>query len=174
MHVVAQLIRAAEGVHLVRINVIRLAAAGDLALAIADQNHRGVAVRVGLNAIFAGGINGEGEIRSIDFVGVIRIVAPDVNFNSALGELDLNRAVIEIQNGDTGLTPETDGGAANVQFAARIFVGPEIVSGGEWTIGIRGNPFLLIVTAGLVGNRALNEIEASYAGRRIILSGSRA
>jgi hypothetical protein len=77
--------------------------------------------------------------------------------------------VIEIQNRDAGLAPETDSRAADVQLTAGIFFGPEIVSGGEWAIGIRGNPFLFVVTAGLVGDRTLDEIEAGYAGRRIIL-----
>ena len=88
-----------------------------------------------------------------------------VDFDGALGELQLNGAVVEIQEGDAGLAGETNGGGADVNFAAGILVGPEIVAGGQGAIGVGLDP--VIFTGRLKGNGALQEIQARDASGRV-------
>jgi hypothetical protein len=62
---------------------------------------------------------------------------------------------------------DANSSAADVEFAARILIGPQLVASGEWTIGIGFHPIL--GAGGLKGNRALYEIQARDAARRIVV-----
>jgi hypothetical protein len=84
-----------------------------------------------------------------------------VDFDGALRELQLHCAIVQIQKGNARLAGEANAGGADVNFAARIFVGPEVITSGERPIDISLEPILF--AGGLKGDGALNVIQARDA-----------
>ena len=86
-----------------------------------------------------------------------------MNVHRTLRQLNLHGAIVEIQERDARLAADANGRAADVQFAAGISVGPEIVARRERAVGIRLHPIRF--AARLEGNRSLNVVEARHSSR---------
>ena len=168
LRVVSELIGAGEQVLLPGGEIVSFTAAGYLAFTFANDDDGGIAVRIGLDAIFTGSGESERQIGRVYFESVARFEMAEVDFDGALGQLQLHRAIVEIEKRNAGLTGKANGGRANVNFATRIFVGPEIVASGQRTIGISFDP--IVFTRGLERDGTLYVIQARYASGRIALN----
>ncbi len=73
----------------------------------------------------------------------------------------------EIKKSQTRLRPQPDGSGTDLNFRARVLVHPQIVARGQRTVRHRFQPVAL--PAGLEGNRALYQADASGASRRILI-----
>src|SRR5215469_7069776 len=89
-----------------------------------------------------------------------------VNFDSSLSKLQLNCAVIEREKRNAGHAAHANASAADVNFTARVLVGPEVIAGSKGTIRVGLHPIL--IAGNLVGDGTLNVIQARDAARRIL------
>ncbi len=118
-------------------------ASGGFASSLTHGNVCVLALGIDVKAVIAGAIHGERQIRRINFKGIAVIQSAQVDVQRTLGKLNLYGAVVKIQEGNAGFTGKTQGRAANVQLAARIPVGPEIVTRGERPVGTCLHPVRL-------------------------------
>jgi hypothetical protein len=73
-----------------------------------------------------------------------------------LGKLNLHCVVIDVQERNASFARKADRRAVDMQLAARIPVGPEVVTSSQGTVGIRLYPFVL--PGRLERHRTLNVI----------------
>ena len=90
----------------------------------------------------------------------------DAHQHRTLRQPQLQDAVVQFKEGQTGLAAQTDRRGAHVQFRSRVFISPQIIARGQRTIGYSINPVAL--TAGLKRNRTLREVHAGNACRGIV------
>ncbi len=117
--------------------------------------------------IFTGTLNGEGQIGSVDLDRVIVVEVADANQEGALREAQLHDAVVEFEEGQAGFTAQANRSRSNVQFGARILIGPKIVAGGQRTIRNGVDP--VAFAAGLKRYGALGEVHTGNAGWGIVV-----
>src|SRR5580698_4015834 len=143
-----------------------VAAAGHFAAAFPDGDIGFVAGRVNVDAVFAGTLNLEGGIRSIDLEVVSVIKMAHAKDESPLRQAQLGSLVVEIEKSDTGFRIQAHRGGADLELSTRIFVGPEIVAVGKGTILDGGDPVTL--AAGLERDRAIGIAQAGDAAGRVL------
>lgn len=143
-------------------------AARGFAFSHADCNGRGIPVGIDIDAIFSGALQGESQIRRVNFKIVASIQPAHIDVHRTLRQLNLYGAVIEVQERNSRIFANTNGRAINVEFAAGIFIRPKVVACSERAVGIRLHPFRF--PTGLKGNGSLNVVQASYSSRRIVVS----
>ena len=80
-------------------------------------------------------------------------------------QLQLHGAVVQIQKRNSRIAGQANRSRADVNFAARILVGPQIVASGERAIDVRLQPILF--ASRLKRNRALHVVQARDACGRI-------
>src|SRR3977135_22540 len=139
-HIKRQRIRAGNVRIFTRVHVEVAAAASGLAFSFTHGEVRGLAVGIDVEAVFTGALHREREVRRVHFEGIAPVESSYVDAQRTLRELNLHGAVVKVQERNAGFTRETDSGAANVQLATRIPVGPEIVTRCEGPVGIRLHP----------------------------------
>jgi hypothetical protein len=88
-----------------------------------------------------------------------------------LRELQLHGAVVQIQKRNSRLARQAYRSCADMNFAARLFVGPQIVTSGQRAIDISFKPILF--AARLKRNRALHVVQSRNARRSIDYLGLR-
>ena len=147
--------------------MVLTSAAGGIAFTRAHADGRGVAVGIDVDAVFTGALQREGQVRRVDLKIVAAFEAAHRNVHRTLRQLNLHGAIVEIQERDARLAANANGSAADVQLAAGISVGPEIVAHRKRAIGIRLHPIRF--TTGLEGDRSLNVVEARHSSRRIVV-----
>src|SRR5579872_4661219 len=165
--VVGQGVRAGKVGAIAGIHVVFIAGAGGFAFTRAHGDRGGIPVGVDIDAIFTGALQREGQVGRIDFEIIAAFHPPHSDAHRTLRQLDLHGAVVEIQESDAGLTGDANGRTSNVQLAAGIAIGPEIVAGGQRAVGIGLDP--IAFAAGLEGNRALDVVQARHPSGRIII-----
>ena len=107
----------------------------------------------------------DGEIRRVNFKRVASDDVAEMDLHFALRELELDGAIVEIEERDAGLGSEADGRAADVEFGARVLIGPKIVANSERAIGIGLHP--VVSTGELVRDGTLDVTEARDATGRV-------
>src|SRR5208283_4803643 len=164
-------VRTGKEALLARVDGVSGAAAGDLALPIANANDGGVAGFVDIDAVAAGTKNREGQIGRVDFnvFGVPQ--APHADVDGALSNANLNGLVIQIEEGEAGCPGKAEGSGIDVQLGASVVVGPELVTGGDGAIRDGGNP---VIGAGRTeGDLTVGNAKTRDAARRIVIVGRR-
>jgi hypothetical protein len=124
IHFCVQRISTGEGKALARMYGVALTVACRFTFALANRYHGGVAVFGSVHTVTAGTSDGEGLIGGINFEYVVAIQIPNAHVHASGTELDLNSAVVEIQESDAGVSAQIDRGRAQLEFRARIAVGP--------------------------------------------------
>ena len=165
--VVCQRIRAAKIGLIAGVHVVFAAPAGGFPFALAHGNRCRVAIGVDIDAIITGALESEGKVRRVYLKRVATFDPAHVNVQRSLRKLDLNGAIIQVQESYTRLAADSNRRAAYVKFAARVSIGPQIVAYGERAVGIRLNPIRF--TAWLEGERSLDVVEAGHSSRRIVV-----
>jgi len=142
-------------------------ATSGIAFTRAHADGRSVAVGIDVDAVFTWALQREGQIRRVDLKIVAAFEAAHRNVHRTLRQLYLHGAIVEIQEGDARLAADANGRAPDVQFAARISVGPKIIADRKRAIGIRLHPIGL--TARLERDRSLDIVEARHSSWGIVV-----
>jgi hypothetical protein len=108
----------------------RASASGDFAPAFINGYNRLVAVGTGIKPVFTGSLDGECQIRRINFDRVVVIQMPDAHDNCSLRELELDDIVREFEEPDSRLAAHADDRRANMHLGARALVDPQMVADG--------------------------------------------
>ncbi len=145
----------------------RLPTAGNFAFAIANDNYRGVAGFIHVDSVNARTQDRESQVGSIDLEIFVTIQMPHADAQRALGDLQLNGVVVEVQKRKTSAGSKTNRRGAEMQLCARIVVSPKLVAGGHGPVHHSGDP--VVRSRRLKRDRAFGLTEASYAAGGIIL-----
>ena len=124
IHFCVQRIGAGEGKSLTGMHGIALTIACGFAFSLVNRYHGGVSVFGSVHTVTAGAGDGEGLVGGINFEHVVTFEVPHAHVHASGAELDLNGAVIEIEKSDAGVSGKIDRGRAQLDFRARIAVGP--------------------------------------------------
>ena len=82
-------------------------------------------------------------------------------------QLHLDGVVTDIGEAEAGLAIYSQNSSANVEFGTRVFIRPNIVGGGKWTVDGSGDP--IFRAARLDRNRAGYVLKTGNAAGRIIV-----
>ena len=154
-----------EAIRLPRIDHVRRAFAVHLALALAHDDRRRIAVGIHLDPVFAGLPQREGEIRRVDLEHLVGLEAAHADVQRALRQLQLGDAVVEIEHGDAGAGVHANHRAADLDFGPRTRIRPEAVAGGQRPIDRGLHP--IVLAGGRETDRAGHVAETRDARRRI-------
>jgi hypothetical protein len=110
------------------------------ALALPNRNYGRVAGGVDVEAVVSGLSHGEGLIRSVDLVDFSAIKFVDMHVQSALMQLHLHGVIGDVGQSQTGFGADSHHARAQIQFGARIFIGPHVVADGQRTVQRAFNP----------------------------------
>jgi hypothetical protein len=144
---------------------------GRLALALPNRHYSRVSGGVNIEAVVAGLGHGEGLVRSVDLVDFSAIKFVDVYIQSALVQLHLHGVIGDVGQSQTGFGADSHHARAQIQFGARIFIGPDIVADGQGAVQRAFNP--IARPLGLNRNRSGHVSQTSCPARRINLLASR-
>src|SRR6185437_1328973 len=143
LRVVTQFIGALEGVTLAGTEPVILTGAGRLNFSFAHDYRGGTPVRIRRNHVLARSSHGESDIWRVNFERIARNLVAQVDLDSSLRQLNLCRAIVKGEDRNAGLARKANRRAANVEFGARVLVGPKVVAGCKRAIGIGGHPILV-------------------------------
>jgi hypothetical protein len=160
-------IARSESRTLVRADSHRGSVSGGVALTLPHRHQCDVAVRRNIEAVFAGFLQCEREVRRIDLVDLSAVEFSYSEVQHALVQLQLDSVVADIRQREAGLVIDPQGCCAYVEFRARVFVGPDIVGSRERPVKRSAHPVL--GAAWLHGDRARHVLQASHTARRIIV-----
>ena len=146
---------------------VALSVAGGFALSFTNGDDGGVSVFGCIDTVAARLKDGKGLIGGVDFENVVAIEIPNANVNRAGAELDLNRAVVQIEKREASVRREIDHGRSELNFRSRIAIGPQLVTCRHGTI--RNGLHPLRFSSGLEGNGPFHIAQARDASGRIIL-----
>src|SRR2546425_6247338 len=165
VNAVLNVVRAVEFRALAGVNLIGLAAGGNLAFAANHGHARAVTVFINVNAKSACFLDGESQIRSVYFVEIALTQFADTEVQTPLRKAHLRDALVEVQEGHRGHAAEMHRGGAGLQFGAGIFVNPDLVANGHRAVFCGAAPIPL--SPGLQGDRTIHVADARDARRRI-------
>ncbi len=160
-------VRSAERAGLSAAQIVALARANGLALARADADHRVAAIGTRLHAIVTGLGDRERLVRRIDLKVIVLAQPAHRDVDRARRKLDLNRIVVEVQEGEASIGCQADHGRSQLHFGARVLIGPELVARSHRTVRNGSHP--VAFAGGLKRNRTLQVTEAGHPAGRIIL-----
>jgi hypothetical protein len=142
-----------------------------LAFAFPHIDYRPVSTRPDVEAIVSGLLHRKGEVGSIHLVSLALVESTDVQIQRPLVQLHLNNVVPDIGQGKTGLIADSQEARAHVQFGLGIFIGPDIVGIGQWTIQRPFDP--ISRSLGLNRNRSRLKLQTGNAARRVLFRSTR-
>ena len=146
-HVGFEGIGAAESGSLSGVDFVGLSVASGFAVSFADRDDSVAAVFAGFHAITSGLVNGERQIRRVDLKGFVTIQPAHANIDGAGAQLNLRRAVVEVEERDAGIFRQANHGRSKLQFSARAAIGPDLVASGHRPVINGADPILF--TSGL-------------------------
>src|SRR5712692_9657713 len=120
----------------------RLSAAGDFALAVANNDDGRVTRLIHIDSVSAGAGGIESQVRRIDFKNFVTTQTSNTNPQRTFGDLQLSGSIIEVQKRKASAGAESNRRRAEMQFRSRIVVDPQFVTGGQRPIHNRGHPIL--------------------------------
>jgi hypothetical protein len=156
-------IRAAERAHLAGVQCVGLSIAGSLSVAVTHCNHGVCAILARLQAVASWLGDGEGQVRRVDFEVIVGIQVPHSHVDLAGTQLQLDGLIIEIQKGDSGICRQSNYSCAQLEFRARVFVGPNFVADRHWPVLYGFDP--IGFTGRLKRDRAFHITETRHAPR---------
>ena len=148
-----------------RIDRVGCAFAIGLAAAPADHDGRGVAVGIDVDAIGAGAAHGEGEVRRVDFEGLVGPQAPHAHVQGALRQLQLGDPVVEVEDGDGSAGAHAQRGPPDLDLGARVGIRPQAVARGQRPVDVGLHP--LVLAGGRELDCAGQVTQAGHARRRV-------
>ncbi len=137
----------------------------DRAAALEDRHHRRIALRGDVDAVVAGPVDDERERRRVDLVGLAVEQALDLQVQRALGQLDLDDVVVDVEEGQARAIVHAQHRGADLQLDARVAVGIEAVAADQRAVDHRLAP--AVVAAGLEARVAADVAHAGDAAGRI-------
>src|SRR5690349_5758984 len=111
-----------------------LAGCADFGVSVRNLDDRRVTSLVHFNPIVTRTIKSHGHVRSVDLERLPLTPLAHVNDRGAGRDVDLRRAVIEIQERETGAAAQPDNGGADIHLRTRALVRPELVAGRERSV----------------------------------------
>ena len=108
----------------------RHSAAGHFRVTGTHGHGRGVVVSVGVDAVLAGAKQGNRDIRRIHLKGLVIGELPEADVQRAIGEAQLHRAVVQVEDRHGGARRHADGRRAGMDLGAAVGIGPEMIAGG--------------------------------------------
>ena len=138
---------------------------GDDGVAGEDDEVRGAAGLVGVNAVVAGGLDEHGAVGGIDLNLAAGVEGEDAEVDGALGEGELVVLVGEVGEGDVGALADAELGAAELEDGAGGLGGVDAVAADHGVVGRGEGP--VVGAIGLEGDVAGEVGEAGYAGGRV-------
>ena len=118
--------------------------ASDFGLPRTRRNQGGCAILSDIEAIVSHLPDRDGSRGSVHFVDFVLVQPWDAQVDRTLRETHLRQVVVELENAEGGPLGHVDGGGANMQFGARLGVGPQAVAIGKRIIQGRGGPVLQV------------------------------
>jgi hypothetical protein len=167
VHFSIQRRRPAEREALPGVHGVALPISGRLALSFTDGHHGVVSIFGRVDAVTPGLVDCERLVGRIDFKDIVAIQIPHSHAQAACAELNLDRAIVEIEKRKTGVGREVESGRSQLYFGAGIAIRPNFIAGGHGSVRNRIHP--LILSGGLERNGALHVTEPRHSARRIIL-----
>ena len=134
--------RSPERNHLLTAYRNRLPAPAGLGPTFADLHDGGITGIVDLDAIRAGPLQRQGDVRRIDLVCLVGEQLAHVNDEGSGGDAHLRRVVVEVQERESCRAAQANDRRARVELSARVLVGPQLVAGGKRAVDHRRRPVL--------------------------------
>ncbi len=163
---VIQLISTREPGSLTRNHVVRVPAASGFAATTPNRGIGLASIGIHINPIFAVTLYLKCQIRRVDFEVIFIVEVPHADDNGPLRQLQLGGVVIDIKKCNAGFRIHANRSRTGLQFSPRILVSPQVVAGGQRTIGDSLYPVAL--ATGLEGHRSYRIAEARNAAWRIL------
>ena len=153
--IVVQLIGAGEGRMLTSNHRIRRITADGLAAPAPRDYLAAIAVGVHIDEVLSRLHDGERQVGRVDFIGILIVDVAHTDDQRSLRQTNLCCPVARFEQGNRSVCAEAERGRSEVNLGARIFIGPETVTGHQRTVACCGNP--VVLSAGLEGNGTLYE-----------------
>ena len=119
-----------------------LPAAVGFAIAFTHADHGVISIIAGFEAIVPRLQCRKRQIRRIDFEVVVAPESPHGHIECARRELELDRVVVEIEEGKSGHRRQANDCRSQLHFRPRILIGPDRVAGRHRTVGHRAHPVI--------------------------------
>jgi hypothetical protein len=139
----AQRIGSAERDALTGMDCVSLAVPRRFAFTFTNRDDGVVAVFRGFNPISTWLKGSQSLIRSIHLENAVAVETTDANVESTRAQLNLNGAVVKVEEREAGIGSEVDGCRSQLHFSTPVAISPQPVAGRHWTIRHRLHPLLL-------------------------------
>jgi hypothetical protein len=126
---------------------------GRVAFSLANRDHGGVAVGIDIEAVVARFLDGERQIRRVNFVYFSLEQMPHMQVQRPLMKFNLNAVVGDVSHREAGLVSHPQNACANVEFRSRLLVAPNVVGIGQRTIYRSLNPIPISLGLNRNGSR---------------------